>query len=467
VIGVRAGVCINQIQELVVNNVAKRGQKAETELRKKVFSAYAENWRECDAAYEMAEDSNLERIYSLCVVQQDINSMLAKTDIIILTANKYERNILHKNIYCATKKKIKRFDITLNTPCERYNMTSAYWFQWNSKACLHIHANTTGAYTIAGSADIVRWIRYNSYLFPRLVVSYGICFGTDENACKIGDVYISRKVYPYFIGAKIKGKVLNVVDDNVFEIDGNLINNLQELRNNNVFSGLGFGVESGNYLTGEAVVSSLEARMAFNGITTQSTPVGDMEGYGLFKECAHQDFRIPCLIVKSICDWGAEKNFSSEDEAVREELVALLNCHAGDSGLGGRNPEELLDTLKDKLQAYSANHAFQVLDILVKKCSIGSSLYTDIREMLDRYKGVGILCRSIIEHARKKAEELSMAEKPLNCFVHRTLDILRKEGVIRSGYNCIEKEDCIAFRCQEDISIQLIRRQRRHARESD
>lgn len=435
--------------------MAKREQKAGTELRKKVFSAYVENRRECDAAYETAEDSNLEQIYSLCTVQQDINSMLAKTDIIILTANKYERNILHQKICHATGEKIKRFDITLNTPCERYNMTSAYWFQWNSKACLHIHANTTGAYTIAGSADIVRWIRFNPYLFPRLVVSYGICFGTDENACKIGDVYISQKVYPYFIGAKIKGKTLNVVDDNVFEIDGNLINILHELRNNNVFNDLSFGVELGNYLTGEAVVSSLEARMAFNGITTQSTPVGDMEGYGLFKECAHRDFRIPCLIVKSICDWGAEKNFSSENEAVREELVSLLNRCAGESGSGDHNPGELLDTLKDRLQAYSANHAFQVLDILVKKCPLGNSLYRDIREMLDRYTGVGILCRSIIEHARKKATEWSMAEKPVNCFIHRSLDILRKEGIIRSDYNCIGKEDCNAFKCQENIFIQL------------
>lgn len=440
--------------------MAKQERKAETELRKKVFSAYAENCQECDAAYKMAEDSNLEQIYSLCADQQDINSMLAKTDMIILTANKYERNILHKNIYRATKKKIKKFNITLDTPC--YNETSAYWFQWNSKACLHIHANTTGAYTIAGSADIVRWIRYNSYLFPRLVVSYGICFGTDENACRIGDVYISRKVYPYFIGVKVKGKAIHAVDNDVFEIDGNLINNLQELRNNNVFSSLGFGVELDNYLTGEAVVSSLEARMAFNGITTQSTPVGDMEGYGVFKECAHKDFHIPCLIVKSICDWGAEKNFSSKDEAVKEELVALLNCHAGDSGLGDHNPEELLDTLKDRLQAYSANHAFQVLDILAKKCPIGNSLYRDIHEMIDGYTGVGILCRSIIEHARKKVEEASMTEKPLNCFVHRTLDILRNEGIICSDNDCIEKEDCSAFRCQEDISIQ-IRRQRKHA----
>lgn len=438
--------------------MTNRERKAETELRKKVFSAYAENWRECDAAYEMAEDSNLEHIYSLCTVQQDINSMLAQTDMVILTANKYERNILHENIYRVTKKKIKKFDINLSTPCERYNMTSAYWFQWNSKACLHIHANITGAYTIGGSADIIRWIRYNSYLFPRLVVSYGICFGTNENACKIGDVYISRKVYPYFIGAKIKGTTLDVVDDNVFEIDGNLINNLHELQNNNVFRSLGFGVELGNYLTGEAVVSSLEARRAFNGITTQSTPVGDMEGYGLFKECSHQAFRIPCLIVKSICDWGAEKNFSSADGAVKEELVAILNCHVGNIRPEDRNPEELLATLKDRLQAYSANHAFQVLDVLVKKCPIGNSLYRDIRKMLDGYNGVGVLCRSIIERARKKAEELGMAEKPLNCLVHRTLDILRKEGAICTDNDCIEKEDCNALRCQEDIFIQLIRR---------
>lgn len=34
-----------------------------------------------------------------------------------------------------------------------------------------------------------------------------------------------------------------------------------------------------------------------------------MEGYGLFKECSTIPNLVPCLIVKSICDWRAMKNF--------------------------------------------------------------------------------------------------------------------------------------------------------------
>ncbi len=65
--------------------------------------------------------------------------------------------------------------------------------------------------------------------------------------------------------------------------------------NNNKFNKMPFSVKFKNYITGEAVVSSSEWRKKIVDTTTQEIYAGDMEGYGLFKECNNTGYEIPCL----------------------------------------------------------------------------------------------------------------------------------------------------------------------------
>ena len=70
-----------------------------------------------------------------------------------------------------------------------------------------------------------------------------------------------------------------------------------------------------------------------------------MEGYGIAKECVYYS-RIPCFIIKSICDWGVLKNITNN--LLGEEII-------------------LPKFFKDKLQAYACFCAGVVFFKLLKQ----------------------------------------------------------------------------------------------------
>ncbi len=430
--------------------------KRQRNVQKKVFEFYVKNKRLCDNSFAIAEDENLEKLYEDVSDEDSIDILLTKISTVILTANKYERNILHQRIYGVNPKKIKRIEIELFTACQRFKKIYAYWFEWNDCFVLNIHANVTGSYTIGGSADIIRWILSNEFLFPKMIISYGICFGTRGN---LGDVVISRKIYPYFIGAKLNGENLSVVDDYVFSVNDDLYNKIHNLENNNKFKKMGFDVYFHNYITGEAVVSSDSFRQKFVGITTQDIFAGDMEGYGLFKECTSFPYNVPCIIIKSICDWGIEKNFDVNDEELVSEFKNFL--YASEITINSNeNVIEIIETLKDRLQACAANCAFDVLEIIVQKSIIGLSILDVIRNWIKNRRGVATTCRKIREKILKEVELFNLGVGVPDCFVHKCLEILEKEGVVCREPNCEldqnKKNKCSAL--DKDVSIEIIQR---------
>lgn len=429
------------------------------DIQNKVFEFYSKKKDLCDDNFKKAEDKNIDNLYCDIIDRDKQNSLLARTSTIILTANKYERNILHKRMYELTSKKIQRIEVELYTACQRFKKIYAYWFEWNGYSFLNVHANVTGSYTIGGSADIIRWILSNEYLFPKMIISFGVCFGTKELDSEIGDVVISRKVYPYFIGAKVCGENLNVVDDNSFCINDNLDNKIHNLENNNKLNSFIFNVYFGNYITGEAVVSSNSFRQKFVGITTQKIYAGDMEGYGLFKECTSYPYNVPCVIIKSICDWGTEKNFDANDE---ETISGFKTALSNNNIIINSNEEvkKIVESLKDRLQAYSANCAFDVLKVIIQNSILGLSILDDLRIWLKKYKGIATSCRKVRKKILQEVAVFNLGFIVPDSFVHLCLMILEEENLIRRETNCIldqnERNRCTAS--DKDISIDIIRR---------
>lgn len=410
-------------------------------IRENVFNFYAKNMKECDSCYHSAEDEKIDEIYEDINDIIYINTLFAKTSIVLLTANKYEKNILHKKIRKYNDNTIKRIRVKLDIKCESYyNELYAYWFMFGNYSILHIHSNVTGAYTLGGSADITRWILANPYLFPNIIISFGVCFGTKEDKCKIGDVIISKKLYPYFIGAKIKGERLDVVDDNAFSINSTLLNDIKLLSENNKFNNLNFSVYFNNYITGEAVVSSYDIRDKFVQTTSQEILAGDMEGYGLFKECKSDNYSIPCMIIKSICDWGAEKNFDANDSEVIQQLRDAINKYSKEVV----NETEIIETLKDRLQAYAASNAFEVLRIMLENNLFGDSLLCELKKWFNNHTGISTSCMIVKKAIYEIPNFKNMGFKYFDKFVHRCLMILENEGIIECIQLCkteINKND--------------------------
>lgn len=379
------------------------------ETKESICKFYLDNKEECDLYYFNAEKTELGEFYEDVINVNKIRNLFLEVGIVILTANKYEKNILHQEIYSSQRKKIKRIEISL-FPCqESRGETYAYWFKWKDYVILHIEAQKMGSYTVGGSADITRYIINHPYLFPLGIISFGICFGTNENKYQLGDVVISKKVYPYFMGAKITESGYFVDDDNMFRINERLRAKIKVIIEKNSFLNLKQDVFCGNYITGEAVISRKKARDEFVRITTQEVLAGEMEGYGLFKECKASEYSMPCLIVKSICDWAVVKNFDAKN------VFNNLNINSFE--------KEIITTIKDRLQAYAAHQAFLVLEILFSNNIFENSIYKNLIQELKNINEAGIYARYIKEFVQKLIKEHTLCAQIPNEFI---ISIIRK-----------------------------------------
>lgn len=227
--------------------------------------------------------------------------------------------------------------------------------QWRSSFLLHLRASETGANTPGGSTDLVRYVSRHQLLQPSSIISFGICYGRTPGVQNIGDVIIPKRLYPWSIGQKIsengfriKSDEFNLSLEERFAPSG-IYASLREFCNGedgrilkgsvsfpsqrNGIGSFSVKVTLGNMSTGEAVVSSAKAKKLIQeSMGNEKELGGEMEGYGLAKECIYYA-RIPCLIVKAICDWGEAKNI----DKVLEDACLSPPPH-----------------LKDKLQAYAA-----------------------------------------------------------------------------------------------------------------
>ena len=339
------------------------------ELTKAIYEFYRDHKSACDQTYKKATAPNISCIYEdggQLLLSPRLNE-LAKVSIVILTANKFEKNILHQEIYKKTNIKILSFTIELFESPKKHNITDAYLFEWNGYTIFHIGCRVTGSYTLGGCADAIRYCINSPYIFPTAFVSFGICFGCREEKDHLCDTVISRKVYPYFIGAKIDGQKLKTNDDYMLSITSELENSIDRLEDLNVFKKqeFDFNVSFQNYITGEAVISSKQFRDYFIGITTQEIYAGDMEAYSLFKECYNAYRSIPCVVVISICDWGIVKN--------------IYNPEIYSTVMKREDSEKKIKSIKDRLQALATAHSFMVMDTLLDKKVFEQSIYMRIK----------------------------------------------------------------------------------------
>lgn len=400
-------------------------------IKESVCKFYLDNKLECDFHYSNAENKKIGEIYEKIEEQRVIQQLLSQSSVVILTANKYEKNILHHNVFNLEHQKIKKFEINLFPQHETKGETYAYSFKWQDYTILHIEAQKTGSYTIGGSADIVRYVINNKYIFPTAIISLGICFGADEKKLKLGDIIISKKIYPYFIGTKINEDDYLVEDDNMFRISSGLNAKIKSVIDENGFKEQKTKVYFGNYVTGEAVVSNLKIRDTFVKITKQEIIAGEMEGYGLFKECNSATKAIPCIVIKSICDWAVAKNFDTKSTFERlcdgDIIVSIAEQK----------------TLKDRIQAYASFQAYSALDILLSKHIFVRSIYERISEFIVNTREKVVHANVLRKEIYKLAEGLVIDDvfvlTIIQCLINNGI-ISHDETILSGNINCLNEK---------------------------
>ena len=315
-------------------------ENIDNEILKKIigFINSTENKNECNICFNTL-NANMSGNYTLLKDKNIINKHMMDTSIIILTANRFERNVLHikakdegQTIYQIEMESIGTGDKRL--------IINAYFFSIAGYNVLHMTANQTGSYSMGGSADLIRLALNNQYCFPDAIISFGLCFGNDYHKQQFGNTIIANKIYPYFMSAHVDDDGIRIEDNNIFDIDNRLSVQIHNMRENGVLKE-SEGEYIGRLITGEAVISNEIIKQVFIRAAAGGQKIlgGEMEGYGLFKECRGYEHKIKCLIIKSICDWGAMKNIDAD---------ILI--------------EKDMDTnIKDKIQAFAVYRAYDVL----------------------------------------------------------------------------------------------------------
>lgn len=330
----------------------KKTSQNQMETVKNIMNYIDKNHKSLNSHYlsvKMKNGQNRDNnIYEL-IDRRTYYGELMKVSVVILTANYFEREILNLNVSKDSNKKIKKLSEGLQLLGD-HHIVQAYIFEINGYNVLHLHAPETGSNTPCGSADLVRYVGDCEFLDPSCVVSFGICYGTDYKNFSLGDTIIAEKIYPWSIGIKINNDGWKIkCDDYVIDlrnIDAHLYDKIKNVKESAKDLCPNQKIVLGNMLTSEAVVSNEKVKIeAIERAYTCNIVGGEMEGYGLAKECIYYNQK-PCIILKAICDWGAVKNI---DEYI------------------GKKRLDLKGTYKDQIQAYTTYCAYKVLNELFKE----------------------------------------------------------------------------------------------------
>lgn len=303
------------------------------------------------------------------ISEYDYKTELLKVSVVVFTANFFECEILNYNASKESNKKIKKLENGIDIfPGKNFRLIDAFILEINGYTILHLKAPETGSNTPCGSADLARYICNIQLLNPVCIISFGICYGIDYKEQSLGDVILAEKIYPWSIGIKVKEDDWNIKhDDYIIDLRQNAntlyhkINDVLEGRINKSKDVVFGCVSQGNMLTSEAVVNNEEVKIAAIEKSHGCSIIGgEMEGYGIAKECIYYG-NVPCLIIKAICDWGVCKNI---DDMLDDNLPI----------------EERFDC-KGQIQAYAAYCAYLTLKkLFFEKIFEKKSLFENVKE---------------------------------------------------------------------------------------
>lgn len=300
----------------------------------------SEHHEELDNAYSSYEDGKSEKIFKSRFQLMDESKMkryFKHCKILIVTANPIEKATLH-NCICKKnpKQKIIRFICDSNV---------YYLFKWGKYWVVHVHQHHTGANKDLGMNTTIH--EALKYIKPNVIFSLGVAFGVDYKTQNIGDVLVSRQLFPYSEN-KRDGEMIKPDRGQDKTIDYWL-----DVRFANA-NGFLDEVTYGGILSGGSVMSSSTEKDKICTAYSENDFVigGEMEGSGLFQTSYFTD--IPCAVIKGICDWGVAKNDIFGEETLEN----------------GTSKEEWF---KESLQAYAMNKVVEKCEPLFRDKTLFSS----------------------------------------------------------------------------------------------
>ena len=284
------------------------------EAFKEFMRSYADaRQKELDDALAYYNDAITTKFFNdnyITLNEKYIKYILSNCKIMIITANPIEKAILHhKAVACGSI-------IMTRLLCET---TAYYVFKLGKYWVAHIHQSQTGAGKDMGTnftiSDALK------FFTPNVIISLGIAFGIDYETQNIGDVLVSRRLFPYSENKR---------DEDYVKPDRTQDKTIDDWLHVRLENAIGFldGVTYGDILSGGSVMSSCEEkdRVCLGYTEADFIIGGEMEGNAVFQYAKKAG--IPGVVIKGICDWGVVKNGIKKNPAEDEKLKDGLQAYA-------------------------------------------------------------------------------------------------------------------------------------------
>ena len=275
------------------------------------------------------------------IKKQDFENQIRECKVLIITANTIEGIIVSQRLLQASEK----------TEPEIY-VTEGYSFQYATVEgipVLHVWPSSTSSFTQYGSYNAINTAL--NYFTPECVVSVGVAFGINPQSQSLGDVLVSKELVFYDNFNKVTDGVVTLKKHEVYSTDIHFLASVRQLEFEKPPKGVGdFKWYYDAMLTGGTVLSDAAEKIKLLDAAAErdysNIVGGEMEATGIYYACqVYKNREIPFIVIKGICDWGAEKN-------------------AWEKVVGSRAKE---DKIKDCIQAYACNNAFDTMSFILSQ----------------------------------------------------------------------------------------------------
>lgn len=159
-----------------------------------------------------------------------------------------------------------------------------------------------------------------SIIEPDYVISVGICFGTKKDKNKICDIIVSTEIFDYESGRQSRGGKFTPRGAK-YSASPRLLSATRMLK---VRWG-GANVDFGLIASGAKLVDD-KKYVTYLCDVEPNTLAGEMEGSGIAAACTRE--KVDWIMIKSICDWGFDKNKEHQLTAAKNSvsfLIELIN----------------------------------------------------------------------------------------------------------------------------------------------
>ncbi len=273
--------------------------------------------------------------------QQDFKKQIQGCKVLIITANTVEGAVVSKRLLQASQ-----------TEEPEMFVTEGYSFQFatvESVPVLHVWPSSTSSFTQYGSFNAINTAL--KYFTPQYVISLGVAFGINPLEQSLGDVLISKELVFYDNFNKVTDGIVTLKKHEAYSTDVKFHASVRQLEFNNPPKEVGdFKWYYDALLTGGTVLSDTAEKLKLLEAAADrdysNIVGGEMEATGIYYACqVYKDRSIPFIVIKGICDWGAEKN--------------------GWEKVVGSQTKEY--RIKDCVQAYACNNAYDTMSFVLSQ----------------------------------------------------------------------------------------------------